>query len=385
MSRCAAVIVAAGVGRRSGLSEPKQFVRIGKKPALLWSVDSFVHHQDFNQIIVAVSPEQIEIASHLLQRYSGVEIIAGGAERTDTVEAAIKALQSDPPDLVFIHDAARPFLSHAMINSLLDALTRADAAAPALAMTDAVKSRNPETSALQDVDRSALTRVQTPQAFRFSSFAQAMSSRKSNPVDDLSLAQSAGLTIELVAGHPELFKLTYPEDFSLAQTIAKSAVAPRIGQGFDVHGFEPGNKVTLCGIEIAHSASLRGHSDADVAWHALTDAVLGALSLGDIGVHFPPSDAQWKGAPSSTFLTHAANLARDRGYEVGNADITIICESPKISPHMESMRRQTAELLQVDLDQISIKATTTEKLGFTGRKEGIAAQANVLMLAIEKF
>lgn len=258
-------------------------------------------------------------------------------------------------------------------------MDRSDAAAPALAVTDAL--RRAEGNELNAISRERLYRIQTPQAFRLKTLLEGLDASSDDLVDDLSAVEQIGAKIEIVPGDPRLRKITYPEDIELMSRLLPPLLStPRIGKGYDVHAFEPGDSVTLCGISIPHDAKLQGHSDADAAWHALTDAILGAMALGDIGDHFPPSDAKWKGAKSSIFLKEAQRLALEKGYALANCDITIICEAPKVKPHREAMRARTAELLGLPLDAISVKATTTEGLGFTGRREGIAAEAVALLI-----
>ena len=379
MSRNIAVIVAAGKGARSGQSVPKQFVPLLGRPILAWSAYCFATHHKIHKVVIVVSDGQEETASEIVSEIDGVQIVQGGAERSDSVRAALAAIDGETDDVVLIHDAARPGLTHAVIDDLLSALQDSQAAAPAVPVADALKIKG-ETG-LESVDRKDLFRVQTPQAFHFGAIIKAHeASSGQNLVDDIEAAQKAGLAIELTAGDPRLMKVTYPEDFEMAERLLGRKGAPRIGSGYDVHAFEPGDSVHLCGKEIEHSASLRGHSDADVAWHAVTDAILGALSAGDIGDHFPPSDNRWKGEPSSTFLMHAGKLAKENGFSISNLDITIICEAPKIKPHREDMRANTAKILGLDIEQVSVKATTTEGLGFTGRREGVAAQAVVLLI-----
>jgi 2-C-methyl-D-erythritol 4-phosphate cytidylyltransferase/2-C-methyl-D-erythritol 2,4-cyclodiphosphate synthase len=274
---------------------------------------------------------------------------------------------------VLIHDAARPGLDAAMVTALIEALDHAAAAAPALPVSDALKAKRD--GVLTNVDRSGLFRVQTPQAFRFGAIHKALVKGGPDLVDDLAAIEAAGARVQLIAGSARLQKITYPEDFDMLARLLAPTGIPRVGKGFDVHEFEPGDHVTLCGVHIPHSAKLKGHSDADAGWHALTDAILGAVALGDIGDHFPPSDPRWKNADSALFLKHAQDLATAKGYRIDSCDITVICEAPKVKPHREAMRARTAELLGLPLNAISVKATTTEGLGFTGRREGIAAEA----------
>lgn len=370
----AAIIVAAGSGSRLGGQVPKQYLTLGGKPVLLWSVEAMLRCNKIARVVVVVAPGEEARAAALLPVDSRVIIAPGGASRTESVRNGLAALSAHPPAAVLIHDAARPGLTGDVIEELLTALTTASAAAPALPVPDALKRSEGVTS----VDREGLVRVQTPQAFRWEIITPAYASAPASAVDDLALLEGTGAKVTLTPGRAALMKITYPEDLALAEKLI-SAPTVRVGSGFDVHGFEPGDAVILCGVRIPHTRKLEGHSDADAGWHALTDAILGALALGDIGDHFPPSDPQWKGAASIKFLQHAVRLAADRGYTVVNADITILAERPKIAPHREAMRLATAEAMNVAPDTVSVKATTTEKLGFVGREEGIAAQATVLL------
>ncbi|MCI4643389.1 MAG: bifunctional 2-C-methyl-D-erythritol 4-phosphate cytidylyltransferase/2-C-methyl-D-erythritol 2,4-cyclodiphosphate synthase [Hyphomonadaceae bacterium] len=369
--KIAAIIVAAGRGNRAGGKIPKQLRLLGSRPIMAWSLAAFSRHAQIGPVILVV-PEGEE--EEYRARFPGAAAyIPGGESRQASVRNGLSAAIA-PGDIshVMIHDAARPGVDEIIIDRLIAALDTHDGAAPALPVADALK--RPSGQSVEDVDRTGLFRVQTPQAFRLDVILSALADAPDGMVDDLAVAQHAGARLTLVEGHERLGKVTYPEDFSRMQALLCPPV-PRMGSGFDVHAFEPGDHVTLCGIEIAHTARLKGHSDADVGWHALTDAILGALGLGDIGDHFPPSDEQWRGAPSHIFLAEAMRLARAEGFELGNCDLTLICEAPKIKPHREAMRKRTAEVLGVDGARISVKATTTEALGFTGRREGIAAQA----------
>ena len=311
-----------------------------------------------------------------------LSIVSGGDSRSASVLNGLGALAAEDDDIILIHDAARPGLTRSVIDTVIEALKRSDAAAPALPVSDALKRRLD--NALQTVSRADLFRVQTPQGFRAGMIRQALSRRDRDFVDDLEAVEAMGATVRLVDGDPGLNKITYARDMLHAQQLLQSkAGRMRIGSGFDVHRFTEGDSVTLCGTIIPHDRSLAGHSDADVGWHALTDAIFGALGLGDLGDHFPPSDAKWKGADSSLFLQHAVKLAGETGWTVSNCDITLICEAPKVKPHREVMRSRTAEALGTDVSCVSVKATTTEKLGFLGRSEGIAAQAVVMLHQID--
>ncbi len=374
--KAAAIIVAAGSGSRLGGQVPKQFLMLGGKPVLRWSVDSMLRCNKIADVVVVAPAASVEQIRALLPPDPRVRVVAGSpVSRTESVRNGLSALAGRPPPHVLIHDAARPGLSPEVLDELLIALGTADAAAPALPVSDALKRTG---ASLQSVDRDGLVRVQTPQAFRWEVISRAYASATDAAVDDLALVEASGAKVALTPGRVELMKITYPEDIAVAEKLI-AGPALRVGTGFDVHGFEPGDAVILCGVAIPHTKKLEGHSDADAAWHALTDAILGALALGDIGDHFPPSDPQWKGAASIEFLQHAVKLAHDRGFRVANADITILAERPKISPHREAMRLATAEAMRVSPDVVSVKATTTEKLGFVGREEGIAAQATVLL------
>lgn len=375
-SRVGAIVVSAGSGSRAGVGEPKQYRLLGGKPVLTWSVLAMLQRNEIAAVVVCVPGGGVAQAQAILPVSPRVIVVEGGKTRTDSVRAGLRALQPHAPDSVLIHDAARPGLGQPVLQELFEALTGADAAAPALPVADALKDQSGP--GLRSVPRDHLVRVQTPQAFRWDVIMRAYETAAGPAVDDLALVEASGAKVVLTPGRAELMKITYPEDFAVAEKLI-AGLTLRVGTGFDVHGFEPGDAVILCGVRIPHAKKLEGHSDADAAWHALTDAILGALALGDIGDHFPPSDPQWKGAASIKFLQHAVKLADDRGFHVANADITILAERPKISPHKEAMRRATAEAMGVSPDVVSVKATTTEKLGFVGREEGIAAQATVLL------
>lgn len=374
--KAGAIVVAAGSGSRLGGATAKQFLSLGGKPMLLWSVEAMLQCKNIATVVVVAPPGDEGRVRDLLPRHWHIHVVAGGASRTESVRAGLDALEPVLPAHVLIHDAARPGLTPAVVDELVAALKTADAAAPALPLADALKST--ANNAVRSVSRDNVVRVQTPQAFRWSVIRQAFEGANEAAVDDLALVEAAGAKVVLTPGRQELMKVTYPEDLAVAEKLI-AAPALRVGTGFDVHGFEPGDAVILCGVRIPHTKKLEGHSDADAGWHALTDAILGALALGDIGDHFPPSDPQWKGAASIKFLQHAVKLANDRGYRIANADITILAERPKIAPHREAMRAATAAAMNTPLDTVSVKATTTEKLGFVGREEGIAAQASVLL------
>jgi 2-C-methyl-D-erythritol 4-phosphate cytidylyltransferase / 2-C-methyl-D-erythritol 2,4-cyclodiphosphate synthase len=373
------VVVAAGTGSRMGVALPKQFQTLGGKPMLRWSLEALLQCEEVAAIAVVIPAGEEARAGQMLPSDNRITLISGGATRTESVRNGLAAIAGTEIEKVLIHDAARPGLTSAVVRELIAALDTADAACPALPVADALKDT---ANGVRSVPRDNLVRVQTPQAFRWKTISDAYASAPDAAVDDLALVEAAGAKVVLTPGRQELMKITYPEDIAIVEKLI--AASPqvsgiRVGTGFDVHVFAPGNGLTLCGTHIPHTRTLVSHSDADAGWHALTDAILGAAALGDIGDHFPPSDPQWKGANSLIFLKHAVKLAAERGFNVINADITLMCEKPKISPHREAMRKATADALAIPLDCVSVKATTTEKLGFLGREEGIAAQAVVLL------
>jgi 2-C-methyl-D-erythritol 4-phosphate cytidylyltransferase/2-C-methyl-D-erythritol 2,4-cyclodiphosphate synthase len=375
--RFAAVIAAAGSGSRAGPGQPKQWRRLGGKPVLRWPVEGLLA-AGAEALIVAVAAGEEAQAAEVLEGLERVRIIRGGATRAQSVMAGLRALAGARPDAVLIHDAARPFVGPAHVRPLLAALSDADGAVPVLPVADTLK-REAATVGLETVSREGLLRVQTPQAFRYDLLVRGYDawSDSEPPTDDAAPVERAGGKVVAVAGDPMLMKLTYPEDFAMAEALASQARVTRVGQGFDAHRFGPGEAVWLCGVRIAHDHALVGHSDADAGLHALTDALLGAIGRGDIGDHFPPSDLKWKGASSDQFLAHALQLVREAGGRVINADVTLICEAPRIKPHRDAMRARIAEILELPIERISVKATTTEAMGFTGRREGLAAQAVV--------
>ncbi len=373
--RTAAVIVAAGQGLRAGQPLPKQFALWRGKPVVRHSAEALAA-SGITPIVVAIPAGAEEIATAGLAGIAGIRLVTGGATRQQSVRLALEALEQDVPDTVLIHDAARPVLPGAVIERLLAALDTAPGAIPVLPVVDSLTAAD---GAMMGAParREDLRRVQTPQAFRYADILAAHRawSGAADAGDDAQVARAAGLAVALVDGDEALHKLTFASDFAAAR-------APiRVGTGYDVHRFAPGEEMWLCGVRIEHHSGLSGHSDADVAIHALVDAILGAVGNGDIGSHFPPSDPQWKGASSDRFLVHAAKLAGEAGYRIGNVDVTIICEAPKIGPHRPAMRARLAELLGTSVEAVSVKATTTEKLGFTGRSEGIAAQAVATLIA----
>jgi 2-C-methyl-D-erythritol 4-phosphate cytidylyltransferase/2-C-methyl-D-erythritol 2,4-cyclodiphosphate synthase len=330
-----------------------------------------------SEVIVVVAPDRLAEAADIFKTLSVCRVIAGGKTRGGSVQAGLAALSCNDEQPVLVHDAARPFVRPAHVERLLSALSDADGAVPALAVPDTLKRGREMITGT--VSRDGLWRAQTPQAFRLGRLRAAYRDWPSGeePTDDAQLVERTGGRVVMVAGDPMLMKLTWPEDFLLAEQLAGSRRIVRSGFGVDAHRFGPGDAVMLGGVRIEHDRGLIGHSDADAGLHALTDALLGAIAEGDIGQHFPPSDPRWKGASSDQFLAHAAERARAKGALILNADLTLICERPKIGPHRDAMRARIAELLGLPLDRVSVKATTTEGMGFTGREEGLMAQAIV--------
>jgi 2-C-methyl-D-erythritol 4-phosphate cytidylyltransferase / 2-C-methyl-D-erythritol 2,4-cyclodiphosphate synthase len=371
-----AVIVAAGVGSRAGPGEAKQWRMLAGRAVARWSAEALLA-AGADDLVIVVADGQQERAHEALAGLTGWRLAIGGAARSDSVKAGLAAVECDNGDIVLIHDAARPLLRVAHIERLLAALETSDAAILALPLADTLKRDDGSARIDATVDRTALWRAQTPQAFRFAviKLAYAMWPMGEEPTDEAMVLERAGFDVALVPGDPALAKLTYPEDFAMAEQLAGAARTMRVGQGIDAHRFGPGDSVWLCGVQIAHSHSLVGHSDADAGLHAITDAILGAIGEGDIGDHFPPTDPKWRGAASDQFLLHAVQLVAARGGRILNVDVTLVCERPKIKPHRQAMRERLAELLGLGLAAVSVKATTTEGMGYTGREEGLLAQA----------
>lgn len=378
-ARFATVVVAAGQGLRAGHATPKQFVRWRGKPVVRHAVEA-LRAAGAGRVTVAVPANATALAEEALSGLADLRLVPGGATRQASVRAALEALAPDEPPVVLIHDAARPDCPAAVVRRLLEALQTYPGAIPALPVVDSLAVADDGGLMDGSADRGRLRRVQTPQAFRYAEIVAAHRQWRGEPTagDDAQVARAAGLAVALVEGDERLRKLTFAEDFMEAPP------APRIGSGFDVHRLADGEELWLCGIRIEHDRGLVGYSDADVALHAVVDALLGAAGAGDIGAHFPPSDPQWRGAPSSRFVEHAVALAAQAGFGVGNVDLTIVCETPKIGLHRAAMRARLAELLGVGIDAVNVKATTTERLGFTGRGEGIAAQAVATLVPLER-
>lgn len=368
------VIVAAGGGSRAGPGLAKQWRPLAGRPVLRWSVEALMA-AGARQIVVVVSAEGEALAAGTLAGLTGWTTARGGATRAQSVQNGLKAIDGPSDEPVLIHDAARPFVLAAHVRALLQALESADGALPALPVADTLKRLGAD-GAISTTARDGLWRAQTPQAFRRGRLVAAYDAwTGGEPTDDAQVVEADGGVIALAPGDPLLMKLTWPEDFDMAERLAGAARVTRTGQGFDAHRWGPGEAVWLCGVRIDHDQTLVGHSDADAGLHALTDAILGAIGEGDIGDHFPPTDPQWKGAPSDLFLKHAAGLVASKGGRLVNVDVTLVCERPKIKPHRQAMRERLAEILSLPLDRVSVKATTTEGMGFTGRGEGLAAQA----------
>lgn len=369
MTDNALILVAAGRGLRAGGDIPKQYSLLAGKPLLAHTLQSAADTGFFDQIILVVA-EGDDRAAKL---GTSAQIVTGGATRTASVKAGLDALAHNPPRIVMIHDGARPFLDASLIQPLIDALLTHDGAVPALPIVDAVKADD-----FTAVDRDRLHRVQTPQAFHYDKIKAAFDGLTPDVSahDDIAVAQAAGLNLAFTPGSERNFKVTWPEDFAKAQAMMTGSTLTVTGSGFDVHKLKLSDQpLWLCGIEIESRYTLVGHSDADVGLHAITDAILGAVAMGDIGDHFPPSDPQWKGASSDRFLSHAVTLAEAAGATLRHVDLTLICERPKVKPYRDAMRARVAAITGLPLARVSIKATTTETLGFTGRGEGIAAQA----------
>ncbi len=385
MSRCYALIVAAGSGERFGGSTPKQFRDLAGVPVLRRSVLAFLDHPAIAGVQVVINPAHRAHYDAAVGDLPIAEPAIGGATRQETTVNGLAAMASRDPDHVLVHDGVRPLVDAATIQRVVDTLAEHRAAIAAVPVTDTLK-RAQDGMVSGTVDRSSLWRAQTPQGFRYRDIAAAHRlPGAAGLTDDAAVAEHAGMAVAVVDGHVDNLKITTEADLARAERLlsgrsgtesaAMGAADLRVGSGFDVHRFGPGDQVTLCGVAVPHDRTLLGHSDADVGLHALTDAILGALGEGDIGLHFPPSDPQWRGADSTVFLRHAVDLVAGRGGTLRHVDVTLICERPKIGPHRDAMRSRVAELLRLPLDRVSVKATTTERLGFTGRGEGIAAQA----------
>ncbi len=380
----AAIILAAGRGTRAGGEIAKQWQVIAGRRVIDWTLDAFRRAPSIDMIVVVLAPDETERPA----TSADIITVAGGDSRAASVKAGLAALERvGAPGAVLIHDVARPCVSQALIARITDALRANRAAAPAVQLSDALW-RGEAGAVAGTVPRDGLWRAQTPQAFAFEDILAAHDSHPDDAADDVQVARAAGLEVAIVPGEADNIKITTSADFDRATRILRGPMTGgqmtdfdiRTGNGYDVHRFGPGDQVILCGVEIPHDHGLKGHSDADVGMHAITDALYGAIAAGDIGRHFPPSDPRWKGAASDIFLSHAVDLIRERGYRICNIDCTLICERPKIGPHAGAMQAALARITGIEASRISVKATTSEKLGFTGREEGIAAQATATVL-----
>ncbi len=372
--RIAVLLVAAGSGSRFGAPTPKQFLTVAGHPVIRHAAAVFARAGLLIQPVGDAGPIEQALAG-----LAHLPVVPGGATRQDSVRAGLEALASHAPDIVLVHDAARPVIPEGTIPALLTALDTDQGAIPAVPVADTLK-RGADGAIAGTVSREGLFRAQTPQAFAYPLLLALHRSAGPGATDDAAILEAAGHAVALVAGHEDNIKLTYPEDMLRLERILAPTLLPRVGTGYDVHVLVENRRLFLCGIEVPHERGLSGHSDADVGIHALCDALYGAMAEGDIGRHFPPSEAQWKDADSARFLVHAAGLVAAKGGRIVNVDVTLICERPKITPHAPAMIARLAELMGVAAHRVSVKATTTERLGFTGRMEGIAAQAAVMLL-----
>ncbi|WP_299983058.1 bifunctional 2-C-methyl-D-erythritol 4-phosphate cytidylyltransferase/2-C-methyl-D-erythritol 2,4-cyclodiphosphate synthase [uncultured Ruegeria sp.] len=371
----AAIIVAAGRGQRAGGGVPKQWRAMGGRRVADWTIDRFEGLVDHIVLVLAVDDTAV------WDEFNNTKLIlaAGDADRAGSVRNGLQALEAYGVEKVLIHDVARPCVSARVIRDVLDALDTLPAAAPGLAVTDALWTGD-GSLVTGTQDRSGLFAAQTPQGFHYGAITAAHAAHPGGAADDVEVARAAGIDVAIIPGDADNLKITRPEDFDRAERIMGMNMDVRLGNGYDVHRFGDGDHVILCGVQVPHDRGLQGHSDADVGMHAVTDAIYGALAQGDIGQHFPPSDPQWKGAASEIFLRHAVDLAGQMGYAISNVDCTLVCEFPKIGPHAEAMRTQMARIMGLRSDQVSVKATTSERLGFTGRSEGIASLATACLV-----
>jgi 2-C-methyl-D-erythritol 4-phosphate cytidylyltransferase / 2-C-methyl-D-erythritol 2,4-cyclodiphosphate synthase len=379
--RVAAVVVAGGRGLRAGGDLPKQYRPILGEPVIRPSLAAFARHQGICAVQPVIHPDDADLFQQATKGLDLLPPVPGGATRQASVRAGLDALEREHPDLVLVHDAARPFVSDALIARAIAAASASGAAIPAIAVSDTVKSVDAAGCVTGTIDRAHLRLVQTPQAFAFSALLDAHQRAKAagrdDFTDDAQLAEWAGLKVATFEGEAGNLKLTTSDDFVRAEAAKLAALSDvRTGFGFDVHAFGDGDHVMLGGVRISHGRGLTGHSDADVVLHALVDAILGALAEGDIGVHFPPTDPQWRGAASDRFLSYAVERVRSRGGRIAHLDVTIVCEAPRIGPHRDAIRARIAAIAALPIERVGVKATTSERMGFTGRGEGMAAFAN---------
>ena len=389
MARIAVIIVAAGRGHRFGGEMPKEYLEVHQQPLVRHAVQAFLDHPAIDLILPVIHPDDADILANALGGLDYLEPVAGGAARQDSVRNGLEGLASSAPDYVLVHDAARPMVAPALIDRVIEALQDTSGVIPGIAVVDTLKRADDDGIITDTVSRDGLWRAQTPQGFKYADLLAAHRSAIGQELtDDAAVMEASGYRVAVVLGDENNIKVTTPDDLMRMEEImsddsaqAKLVRSPsfRIGSGYDVHKLGPGDHVTLCGVKITSERALIGHSDADVALHAVTDAVFGAIADGDIGSHFPPTDSQWRGASSDQFFAYACERMRERGFELSNIDLTIICEKPKIGPHRDAMRARLAEIAQIDVSCVSVKATTTERLGFTGRGEGIAAEAVIII------
>lgn len=376
MNKNIALIVAAGSGERFGGAIPKQYMALAGQPILRRSVLAFLNHPDIAGVRVVINPKHRALYDAAVGDLGLPEPIIGGSTRQDSVLRGLEALAATPPDTVLIHDAARPLIDAATITAVCAALEKHQGVIAAKPLVDTLK-RGEADSITATIDRNNLWQAHTPQGFHFKPILAAHRQQAGAQLtDDAAVAEQTGMAVQLVHSNPDNMKITNPDDLGrAARLLGQTMDDIRTGFGFDVHRLIPGSHATICGVDIPHTHRLEGHSDADVGLHALCDAIFGALADGDIGSHFPPSDMQWKGKDSSHFVHYAVNRVRQRGGVIAHVDVTLLCEQPKIGPHREAMRARLADMLEIDIARVAVKATTTERLGFTGREEGIAAQA----------
>lgn len=374
--RVIAIIVAAGNGTRFGGTRPKQYEMLAGQAVIRRTMSVFINHPEVAEVLAVISPDHRSFYDETCADLDALQPVPGGADRQASVCAGLQSLVEDPPSHVLVHDAARPLVSAAVIDRVIDGLRRHDAVLPAVALADSLK-RTENGRITQIIERDGVVIAQTPQGFQYNAICKAHDQQIGQGLsDDTAVASAAGIVVATVPGAEANLKLTTPGDMQRAEAyLGVESMRMACGTGFDVHAFADDRQLILCGCEIPHARGLAGHSDADVGLHAITDAIFGALADGDIGSHFPPSDPQWKDASSDVFLKHAVGLVRARGGEVGHLDVTLICELPKIGPHRDDMREKIAAIAEIDIGRVAVKATTSERLGFTGRGEGIAAQA----------
>lgn len=381
-ARVAALIVAAGRSDRFGADRPKQFLPLAGRAVLAHAVEAFRRHAAIGAIVVVGPEGRLDEVENALGGLDDIRIVPGGPTRGESVRAGLEALAMAPPEIVLIHDGARPLITTAVIDAVIVGVDAETGAIAALPVSDTLKRADGAGHIAATVDRDRLWRAQTPQGFPFARLRAAQAAATGTETDDAAVFEAAGGRVRLVAGDPDNLKITFAEDLDRAEAILamRTPMDIRTGTGFDVHRLGPGHSVWLCGVEIPFERTLIGHSDADVGLHALVDAILGAIGAGDIGEHFPPTDERWRGAASKLFVAEAMRLLAERGGRIVNADVTLLAERPKINPHKAAMRVALADMLAVTPDRVNVKATTMEELGFVGREEGIAAQAVATVL-----